>query len=43
MDNWQQFVFPTEEQFKIIEANKKKAEESAKALAAEVEKMHLNE
>ncbi|GFH45061.1 hypothetical protein CTEN210_01535 [Chaetoceros tenuissimus] len=34
---------PTEEQFKIIEANKKKAEESAKALAAEVEKMHLNE
>ena len=32
---------PTDEQFKIIAANKKKAEESAKVLAAEVEKMHL--
>lgn len=33
---------PTDEQFKIIAANKKKAEESARVLAAEVEKMHLH-
>jgi lysyl-tRNA synthetase class 2 len=32
---------PTEEQLKIIEANKKNAEESEKALAAEMEKMQM--
>jgi len=34
---------PTEEQLKFMDSNKKLAEESAKVLAAEVEKMHLHE
>jgi lysyl-tRNA synthetase class 2 len=34
---------PTEEQLKFMDSNKKLAEESAKVLAAEVEKMHMHE
>jgi lysyl-tRNA synthetase class 2 len=34
---------PTEEQLKFMDSNKKLAEESAKVLAAEVEKMHVHE
>jgi len=34
---------PTEDQLKIIDSNKKNAEDAAKVLAAEVEKMHVNE
>jgi len=34
---------PTEDQLKFMASNKKNEEESAKALAAEVEKLHVHE
>jgi lysyl-tRNA synthetase class 2 len=34
---------PTEDQLKIIDSNKKNAEDAAKVLAAEVEKMNVDE